>query len=112
MNAVENDLDSTQEKLMNANGTLEEKDKALQVVSCFDQFFLLISPFFSYFVAIHLHKTPYDAIKKNIKGKRGGWGIRKKDATTWEWIVANSNQSWNCDQKFGGEGKITSEREF
>ena len=34
MQQLENDLDQTQEKLMNANQRLEEKEKALQNVSC------------------------------------------------------------------------------
>ena len=33
MQQLENDLDQTQEKLMNANQRLEEKEKALQNVS-------------------------------------------------------------------------------
>ena len=41
MQQLENDLDQTQEKLMNANQRLEEKEKALQNVStqecCFRQ---------------------------------------------------------------------------
>lgn len=47
MNQVENDLDSTQEKLMNANGSLEEKEKALQNVSFLHKF---TNFFFSFFL--------------------------------------------------------------
>ena len=36
MQQLENDLDQTQEKLMNANQRLEEKEKALQNVSIDD----------------------------------------------------------------------------
>ena len=51
MQQLENDLDQTQEKLMNANQRLEEKEKALQNVS-----------------------TPCA-----VSGQRGGGGIGEKD---------------------------------
>ena len=51
MQQLENDLDQTQEKLMNANQRLEEKEKALQNVS-----------------------TPCA-----LAGQRGGGGVGEKD---------------------------------
>ena len=47
MQQLENDLDQTQEKLMNANQRLEEKEKALQNVS-FKTAKLIFRFFFSF----------------------------------------------------------------
>lgn len=51
MQQLENDLDQTQEKLMNANQRLEEKEKALQNVST----------------------------QRAVSGKGGGRGVGEKD---------------------------------
>ena len=51
MQQLENDLDQTQEKLMNANQRLEEKEKALQNVSHQDILTMITNcHFFSLFI--------------------------------------------------------------
>ena len=49
MQQLENDLDQTQEKLMNANQRLEEKEKALQNVSHQDILTMIINCHFFLF---------------------------------------------------------------
>ena len=65
MQQLENDLDQTQEKLMNANQRLEEKEKALQNVSHRQTTNLILSLFSSSLssVQIAFPKLPRNATK-------------------------------------------------
>ena len=63
MQQLENDLDQTQEKLMNANQRLEEKEKALQNVSSKNTILTQIL-FFSLFHQL-CHHTAHTTASKN-----------------------------------------------
>ena len=115
MQQLENDLDQTQEKLMNANQRLEEKEKALQNVSLknYDQSLI---KFFCLLLFMLNHKsTPtktgysvvcnlFNKIVKNpkngtfgqqkmcVKGKRGGRSFRKENAAIGARAYTNSNK--------------------
>ena len=89
MQQLENDLDQTQEKLMNANQRLEEKEKALQNVSHRQTTNLILSLFSSSLssVQIAFPKLPRNATKtrqhcSETQQKRDNIAVKRNENAT------------------------------